>query len=212
MQPISIWKDDWELDNLPDHPPMLDLLLKDNNVYGGRQAYLLLARYEVLLVRHLYNEGDLVSLVNNQLIDDERTLLVVTSEEMQSQLISLGLSKDKIAVHRTKHSSREGFILDSLVWLSSHARPLHTLPSFTNSSGVRTPTKTNIRAGKTTGQQHPRLDWLYLDGSFQAHNALSQIYYDFAHNLIEDKTLQFNFLAKLSNEKFVSHPVSWSWM
>ena len=29
--------------------------------------------------------------------------------------------------------------------------------------------KTNIAVGKVDGETHPRLDWIYLDGSYNAH-------------------------------------------
>ena len=55
------------------------------------------------------------------------------------------------------------------------------------------------------------IDLMYLDGSLAAFKAMEKLNNDMKSEVILDSSLQFNFLAKLTNEKMVEHTASWSW-
>ena len=69
---------------------------------------------------------------------------------------------------------------------------------------------THIAAGRlpSTGQQHPGLDWLYMDGSYSAHMAMARLH----DHVREGGDLGGNFLCNATNSKLTSNPISWSWI
>ena len=88
---IHSWSPEREAGALPARPPQLDLWLKDNARYGGRQARRIWRRWAVLLVRFVASARDLGPAL--QLLDQlsaeemEATLFVVSSEEVSQHPI-----------------------------------------------------------------------------------------------------------------------------
>ena len=88
---IHSWSPEREAGALPARPPQLDLWLKDNARYGGRQARRIWRSWAVLLVRFVASARDLGPAL--QLLDKlsaeekEATLFVVSSEEVSQHPI-----------------------------------------------------------------------------------------------------------------------------
>ena len=88
---IHSWNPEREAGALPARPPQLDLWLKDNARYGGRQARRIWRSWAVLLVRFVASARDLgpaLQLLDQLSVEEmEATLFVVSSEEVSQHPI-----------------------------------------------------------------------------------------------------------------------------
>ena len=100
---IHSWNPEREAGALPARPPQLDLWLKDNARYGGRQARRIWRSWAVLLVRFVASARDLGPAL--QLLDQlsaeemEATLFVVSSEEVSHPIFSTTVSTINTSTH-----------------------------------------------------------------------------------------------------------------
>ena len=135
---------------------MLDLLLKDNAMYGGYHAtkkWKKRPEQPMLFLHHVFDDQDLQLLQQLNKTDNDLTLFVVSSEQLEEELKSLGIRKESITIHvgeeeeTNNHKSRDSFIAGNLCYLSSHGKPLMSLPLDIESEDIVIPRGLNIGAG-----------------------------------------------------------------
>ena len=68
--------------------------------------------------------------------------------------------------------------------------------------------KTNIAVGKVDGETHPRLDWIYLDGSYNAHMTVLSLH----KHVTSGHSMKTNFLANSTNDRLSESTITWSWI
>ena len=142
---ISSWRQEREIQHLPDSPPLLDLWLKNNQNNGGYQARKLLTKYQVLLTRFVTCKEDIddfnKSIKKLSSEELEATLFIVPSEQIKNELKLLGVSAQNIGLQSEKNTSisREKIILSSLRHLTSYGQKIVTLPHFASALDLVAP-------------------------------------------------------------------------
>ena len=114
---------------------MLDLWLKNNAAYGGYQARKLWSRFEILRLRFVIDQQEIMAVrkLIDKLSNEEKsaTLFLVPSDEMKNALTDIGVSSDNVGIlHESFYEtlSREVFMVTALYYLSSHGKKIFSIP------------------------------------------------------------------------------------
>ena len=213
MEKILAWRDDRERENLPEYPNMLDLWLKLNNRLGLYFARKIWAINTFVILRFVTDIRELRQLQENfhrfSSLEKSLTIVLVGTEELGEKLLSLGVPY----VAKYNYGDLEGFDPHKkdliLSEYSSYARQILTLPNNISYLDIELPQEphVNIFAGRVAGQKSPRLDFLYLDGSYAAHKAMDSL-----RKNQKNRTESDNFLSSLTNSRVTENPIKWAWM
>ena len=116
---------------------MLDLWLKNNAAYGGYQARKLWSRFEILRLRFVIDQQEIMAVrkLIDKLSNEEKsaTLFLVPSDEMKNVLTDIGVSSDNVGIlHESFYEtlSREVFMVTALYSLSSHGKKILSIPLY----------------------------------------------------------------------------------
>ena len=216
---IGTWIEQWEKENLPDNPKRLDLGLKEVTDLGcmGRK---IAKRFGAVIVRVLTNANiektlsEYKELSNDDMV--EQTMFVLPSKDIWSKAkilpnvvvetpswLNTTRIEDPIEISK--------FWVHILKCLSTLALKVVSLPSEISLSAKSKSQvqyiSSNIVAGKQKDQSSPRLDHLYLDGSYNTFF----VFLNLDRNN-RDLPLQNNFLANFKNNQRPEHAISWSWI
>ena len=214
---IHFWDPEREVQRLPPNPPMMDLMMRDNAAYGGYQARKLWSRFEIMLLRVVIDRHEIravIKLIDKLSVEEKSaTLFLVPTEELRDELTSIGVSSDNIAIlHASlyKRFTREMFIVTALYSLSSHAKKIYSIPVDNNrrDSSIFEDLDTNIAVGRIKEQMHPRIDWIYLDGSYNSYMTMKSLYW----HISAGNSLETNFLANFTNDRLTESTIIWSWI
>ena len=216
MKKIRSWQDERELENLPEYPNMFDLWLKVNNRLGMYIARKIWAKNDFVILRFVKDFQDFRQLQENirrfSSFEKSMTIFLVATEDTREKLLSLGVFY--VAIY---HYDLVGFDPHKkdiiLSEFTSYGNRILTLPNNISYLDIELPQEetaqvhTNIYAGRLDGQKSPRLDFLYLDGSFSSHKAMDSL-----RKCHQNKTEYSNFLSSLTNTRVHENPIKWAWM
>ena len=141
MRKVSSWQQERELENLPDNPEMLDLLLKINNNLGMHFARQIWTRSGLLILRFIQDQEALRQLRRNiRKIETENhlTIFLVEKEELGERLISMGANY--VALYNYEMASYDPAKKDLILMeFSSYGNRIITLPNDVTLSDIELP-------------------------------------------------------------------------
>ena len=216
MKKIRSWQDERELENLPEYPNMFDLWLKVNNRLGIYFARKIWSTNNFVILRFVKDFQDLRQLQENihrfSSFEKSITIFLVATEDLREKLLLLGAFF--VAIYKYDlvgfDPHKKDIILSEF---TSYANRILTLPNNISYLDIELPQEetaqvlTNIYAGRVNGQKSPRLDFLYLDGSFACHKAMDSL-----RKSHQNQTESGNFLSSLTNSRVLENPIKWAWM
>ena len=138
------------------------------------------------------------------------TIFLVATEDLGEKLFLVGAIY--VAIYRYDLVGFDPHSKDIILSeFTSYANRILTLPNNISYLDIELPREgsdhTNIYAGRVDGQKSPRLNFLYLDGSFATHKALDSL-----RKIHSNRTESSNFLSSLTNSRVNENPIKWAWM
>ena len=141
MRKVHFWQEERELENLPDNPKMLDLLLKINNNLGMHFARQIWTKSNLLILRFIEDNEALRQLRRNiRKIERENhlTIFLVEREELGARLITMGANY--VAMYNYNMASYDPANKDLvLMEFSSYGNKIITLPNNVTLSDIELP-------------------------------------------------------------------------
>ena len=214
MKKVLFWQDERERENLPDYPNMLDLWLKFNNRLGIYFARKIWSANAFVILRFVKDIQALRQLEENihrfSSWEKSITIFLVATEELGEKLLNLGATY--VALYKYDQAGFDPHHRDLILReFTSYAQRILTLPGNISYLDIELPREetlqANIYAGRVDGQRSPRLDFLYLDGSYATHRAVDSL-----RKIPRNKTESSNILSSLTNNRVNENPIKWAWM